>query len=185
MKITNKKTFQTALAEAVKLHGTVRDGIQVLCNFSMTQAGNNNYTYINAMMNADFKGSDVRAMQNYFEDHNDVTLNSEEGQLVFKNNNTTGFKFVPATKTWWEYKPTAGPSVISPLALLQGVIKKTEAALDNNGKGATIAEGEETLARSLIDAIKGNGIYAAAVVAATNKLAAVSQSIGDEAHSAH
>ena len=178
------KNFTASLAEAVKLTGTLRDNIQSLCVFSMTQASNGNFTYINQMMNADFKGTDQRAMQTYFEHHNDVELRSEDGKFVFKNNNTTGFK-LPATKTWWEYKPSAGPVVISPLALLQAVIKKTEAALDSNGKGATIKEGEETLARSLIDAIKGNGVYAAAVVASTNSIAAVAQAIGDEAHSAH
>jgi hypothetical protein len=180
----NTKNFTASLAEAVKLTGTLRDNIQALSVFSMTQASNGNFTYINQMMNADFKGTDQRAIQKYFEDHNDVELRSENGKFVFKNNNTTGFKYTPATKTWWEYKPTAGPSVISPLALLQAVIKKTENALSGEGKG-TIAEGEETLAQSLIDAIKGNGVYAAAVVAATNKLAAVAQSVGDEAHSAH
>ncbi len=149
----NTKTWNKTLAESIKLHGASRDLIQSLCLFAMTQAGNGNYTYINEMMNADYKGADHRAMQKYFEDHCDVTLGRKDKTFAFTNNKTKDFNYVAATKTWWEYKPTAEPAVIDPLSLFVGAIKKLERGINHTG-GASITKGKEGLAKDLLAYIK-------------------------------
>ena len=153
-KITSKN-FNTELAAQVIQHKAGRDGIQVLCVFAMTQAGNGNYTYINAIMNADFKGADQKAQQSYFEDHCDVTLGRKDGKFAFTNNKTHGFKYTAPTMTWWTYKPTAAPSVIDPIGLLLGAITKIENAA--NGKGqATLAKGKTAVAKAIVKYLRDN-----------------------------
>ncbi len=151
-KITTK-TWSKTLAESIKAHGTSRDLVQALCLFAMNQAGNENYTYINELMNADYKGADQRAMQSYFEDHCDVTLGRKDKAFAFTNDQTKDFKYAAPTKTWWEYKPTAQPAIINPMMALLNAVKKIERGLNHTG-GASIAKGQEALAKKLVDYVK-------------------------------
>ncbi len=150
------KTFVALLREAVKAFGAVRDQIQRLCLFAMTQAGNGNFTYINGMLNADLKGADLRAIQHYFEDHCDVTLGKKDGKFAFTNNNTKGFKYAAPKKSWWDYKPTAAPQVIDPVAALIQAATRLDNAVKGKGS-ATIATGKLTLAKELVTYIRKEG----------------------------
>ena len=163
-KITTK-TFPTMLGNAVKAHGAVRDSVQELCIFSMKQAGNENYTYINDIMNADFKGADQRAMQKYFEDHCDVTLGRKEGKFAFTNNKSKGFEYKAPAKVWWEYKPSAAPQVIDPIASLLKVVTNIENAMKGKG-GASIAKGQEKLAKDLVAYVRKQPAVLKAALAA-------------------
>jgi hypothetical protein len=152
----NSKTFSKSLLAAVVSHGKLRDSIQDLCVFSMTQASQGNYTYVNEVMNADFAGADQRAMQKYFEDHNDITLGRKDGKFAFTNNKSKGFKYTAAVKTWWTYKPTAAPAVVDPVGLLMGVIKRIESGIAGTN-GASLAKGTTVAAaKRIVAAIKGD-----------------------------
>jgi len=146
------KTWTPRLNKAVVNHSLQRLDVQELCIFAMTQAANGNYTYINNVMNADFKGADQKAQQNYFEAHCDVTLGRDDGKFAFTNNKTKGFKYVAPEKTWWEFKPTALPQEVNVMTVLIAALKKVETGLE---KG-TLAKGQTTLARKMLSVVKTN-----------------------------
>lgn len=148
MSKVNSKNFAKTLGLVVKQFGTFRANLQSLCDFAMSQAANGNYTYINAIMNADLKGSDQRAVQRYFEDHCDVTLGRKDGKFAFSNNKTRGFKYKAPTKGWHEYKPTAAPSVIDPVEALLSAVTRITNAIEHKGS-ASIAKGKVQLAKQL------------------------------------
>ena len=150
-KVTSK-TFAKTLVAAVKNFGSFRDSLQDLCDFAMTQASNGNYTYINAIMNADLKGADQRAVQKYFEDHCDVSLGRKDGKFAFTNNKSKGFKYKAPEKKWWDYKPTAAPQVIDPVAALIQAVNRITAAVEHKGS-ASIEKGKSTLAKKLVKTV--------------------------------
>lgn len=147
--IINSKTFAKHLQSVVSAYGTVRDNLQELFLFAMKQAGNGNYTYINDLMNADLKGTDQRAGQKYIEDHCDVTLGKKDGKFAFTNNKSRGFKYVAPEKKWWEYKPTAQPQVIDPIAAVMATVNKLANAIEGKGT-ASIAKGKVNEAKKLL-----------------------------------
>lgn len=151
-KITSK-TWKAQLAECATNFGKFRDHMQSLCIFAMNQAASENYTYINDVINGNFKGADLRAIQKYFEDHCDVSLGKEDGKYKFTNNKTRGFKYEAPKLNWWDYKPTAEPKVIDPVSTLLQAVKRVENALNHKGS-ATIAKGKDKLAKELVAYVK-------------------------------
>ena len=144
----NSKNFSNELTKVVKSFGSFRNTLQALCDFAMKQAANGNYTYVNAVMNADLKGADHRAVQKYFEDHCDITLGRKDGKFAFTNNKSRGFKYVAPKTKWWDYKPTAQPTVINPVQALMAAADRLTNAVEGKSN-ASIEKGKVALAKKL------------------------------------
>lgn len=153
VKITSKN-FAGGLSKLTKAIAKNFVELDAYVKFAMKQAGSQNYTYVNLIMNdSNLKGADRRAIQHIIEDFCDCTLKGSAGKYGFANKKSKGFKYVGTDKSWMEYKPTAEPQVIEVEKAVKQLITRLQNAVDHKGK-AELAKGEVTKAKDTIAGLR-------------------------------
>lgn len=136
--------FTKTLTSVAKAFGSMRDGLQSLLVFALSQANsvnektkkvNGNYTYINEIISSKaFKGLSMNSVKIYIEAHADVKLENASGSMKFVSLKTRKYDVPAIEKTWYEHNSDGEVKVVVPVTMLASFIKRLEGAIGGEGK---------------------------------------------------
>lgn len=154
MKVTSKN-FSKNLASVATAFGSVRDNLNALLLFALSQYAKGNYSYITMIVNLKtLKGIAMNSLVLFIVAFADVKLEKgEAGAYKFVSRKTKGFKYVAPTVTWYEHNSDGEPKVIVPMTRLVAFIKSLEGAIAGTGK-TTVAKKDIKSGNKIITGLK-------------------------------